>query len=90
MVPSGQSLASSLYCDKVVLNRGHRPAAFSLAPWDVIALAWNSGAGAYDLPATLVPVTPRASDPGNAGRLAGTGTEDLDPDFTDRYLRQLA
>ena len=84
---AGQSLATDLFCDKVILNRGHRPAAFSLALWDTIPLNWNAAAGAYDLPATSVAATPRSSDPGNAGRLAGTGTEDLDPDFTDRYFR---
>lgn len=87
VIPTGQSLASALHCDKVILNRGHRPAAFSLAAWDVVALAWNSGASAYDLPATLAGGTPRSSDPGNAGLLAGTGTEDLDPDFLLRYSR---
>jgi hypothetical protein len=90
VVAAGQTLASSLFCDKVILNRGHRPAAFSLAPWDVFALAWNSAAGAYDLPATLVASTPRSSDPGNAGRLCGTGTEDLDPAFTSRFFRATA
>lgn len=84
---AGQSLATDLFCDKVILNRGHRPAAFSLALWDVIPLSWNVAAGAYDLPATSIAATPRGTDPGNAGRLAGTGTEDLDPDFTDRYFR---
>jgi hypothetical protein len=87
---AGQSLASSLYCDKLILNRGHRPAAFSLAPWDVVPLAWNASAGAYDLPATAVAPTPRSSDPGTAGQLLGTGTEDSDPDFSDRYFRQVA
>jgi hypothetical protein len=87
VIPDGQSLASELRCDKLILNRGHRPAAFSLAPWDVVPLAWNSGAGAYDLPATLVAQSPRAADAGGAGSLAGTGTEDLDPDFADRYQR---
>lgn len=84
---AGQSLASALHCDKVILNRGQRPAAFSIAPWDVVALLWNSIAGAYDLPATVAGGTPRSTDPGNAGRLAGTGTEDLDPNFLDRYTR---
>jgi len=56
----------------------------------VVALAWNGIAGAYDLPATAVAATPRSSDPGNAGRLSGTGTEDLDPDFASRYVRQVA
>lgn len=87
---AGESLVSSLSCDKVIFNRGHRPAAFSLAPWDVVALSWNAAAGAYELPATLLAGTPRGSDPGNAGRLSGTGTEDLDPGFTGRYSRQLA
>jgi len=90
VVNAGGALAFGLFCDKVILNRGHRPAAFSLASWDVVALAWNAGAGAYDLPPTLVPAAPRATDPGNAGRLIGTGTEDLDPDFPDRYYRKLA
>ncbi|MCL4522643.1 MAG: hypothetical protein M1451_01880, partial [Acidobacteria bacterium] len=90
VVAVGQSLASSLFCDKVIVNRGHRPAAFSLAPWDVVALAWNASAGAYDLPATVVAPTPRSSNPGNAGLLAGTGTEDLDPNFTDRFYRATA
>ncbi len=90
VVAASQTLASSLYCDKVILNRGHRPAAFSLAPWDVLALAWNPSSGAYDLPATLVAATPRSSDPGNAGLLSGTGTEDLDPDFTNRFFRATA
>ena len=90
VVNAGQSLASSLFCDKMILNRGHRPAAFQLAPWDVVALTWNSTAAAYDLPATAVAPTPRSSDPGNAGLLSGTGTEDLDPDFADRYFRQVA
>jgi len=90
VIAAGQSLSSGLYCDKWILNRGHRPAAFSLAPWDVVALAWNGVAGAYDLPATAVAATPRNSDPGNAGRLSGTGTEDLDPDFASRYVRQVA
>lgn len=85
MVGAGQPLATDLFCDKVILNRGHRPAAFSIALWDVLALTWN--AGAYDLPATVAGGTPRTSDPGNAGRLSGTGTEDLDPDFTTRYTR---
>ncbi|MBI1750472.1 MAG: hypothetical protein HY234_03660 [Acidobacteria bacterium] len=86
----GQSLASSLFCDKVILNRGHRPAAFSLALWDVLALAWNAAAGAYDLPVTALAVTPRSSDPGSAGLLSGTGTEDLDPNFTSRFFRATA
>jgi hypothetical protein len=86
----GQAIASSLFCDKVILNRGHRPAAFSLAPWDVLALTWNTSAGAYDLPATVVASAPRSSDPGSAGLLSGTGTEDLDPDFTGRFLRATA
>jgi hypothetical protein len=90
VVASGQSLASSLFCDKVILNRGHRPAAFSLAPWDVLALAWNATAGAYDLPATILAPTPRSADPGNAGLLSGTGTEDLDPNFTGRFFRATA
>jgi hypothetical protein len=84
---AGQSLASELHCDKVILNRGERPAAFSLSPWDVVPLAWNSSAGAYDLPATIAGGAARPTDPGNAGRLAGTGTEDLDPEFTGRYTR---
>jgi len=87
VTPAGTSLASSLFCDKVILNRGQRPAAFSLAPWDVVALAWNSGAGAYDLPATVAGGAARSTDPGNAGLLAGTGTEDLDPGFAGRYTR---
>lgn len=87
MIPSGQSMASNLFCDKVVLNRGHRPAAFALAPWDVVALAWSSAAGGYELPATVVAPTQRTSDPGSAGLLVGTGTLDLDPNFTNRYLR---
>jgi hypothetical protein len=87
---AGQSLASSLFCDKVILNRGHRPAAFSLAPWDVLALSWNAAAGAYDLPASAVAPVARNSDPGGAGLLLGTGTEDLDPDFASRYFRQVA
>ncbi|HEV8385100.1 MAG TPA: hypothetical protein VGQ11_09540 [Candidatus Acidoferrales bacterium] len=90
VIPAGQALASPLFCDKVILNRGHRPAAFSLAPWDVLALAWNQAAATYDLPATLVAVTPRNSDPGNAGLLSGTGTEDLDPGFTGRFFRATA
>ncbi len=90
VIAAGQSLPSSLYCDKVILNRGHRPAAFSLAPWDVLALPWNASAGAYDLPATVLAATPRSSDPGNAGLLSGTGTEDLDPDFTSRFFRATA
>ncbi len=90
VVPAGQSLASNLFCDKVVLNRGHRPAAFNLALWDVLALAWNAGAGGYDLPATAVAGIQRSTDPGSAGLLAGTGTVDLDPNFTSRYLRQTA
>jgi hypothetical protein len=90
VVAAGQSLASSLFCDKVILNRGHRPAAFSLAPWDVLSLAWNASASAYDLPATVVAATPRNSDPGNAGLLSGTGTEDLDPTFTSRFFRKTA
>lgn len=90
VIAAGQSLASGLYCDKWILNRGHRPAAFSLAPWDVVALAWNGAAGAYDLPSTAVAATPRSSDPGDAGRLSGTGTEDLDADFATRYVRQVA
>ncbi len=90
VIASGQSLADDLYCDKMILNRGHRPAAFSLAPWDVLPLAWNSGAAAYDLPSTVAGGTPRSSDPGNAGLLSGTGTEDLDPDFTGRYYRLTA
>lgn len=90
VVSAGQSIASSLFCDKVILNRGHRPAAFSLAPWDVLALTWNAVAGAYDLPPTVLSATPRSSDPGNAGRLGGTGTEDLDPNFTGRFFRATA
>jgi hypothetical protein len=90
VVAAGQSIGSALFCDKVILNRGHRPAAFSLALWDVVALAWNSGAGAYDLPATALAVTPRGSDPGSAGLLSGTGTEDLDPDFPNRFIRVAA
>jgi len=90
VIAAGQALGAELYCDKVILNRGHRPAAFSLAPWDVVALAWNGSATAYDLPATVAGGTPRTSDPGNAGRLSGTGTEDLDPGFTGRYLRLTA
>jgi hypothetical protein len=81
------SLGSSLFCDKVILNRGQRPAAFSLAPWDVLPLAWNNGAGAYDLPATVAGGAARSTDPANAGLLAGTGTEDLDPGFASRYTR---
>ena len=87
IVPAGQSLASALHCDKFILNRGHRPAAFSLAPWDVVPLVWNSVAGTYDLPATIAGGTPRSADTGAAGSLAGTGTEDLDPDFLARYTR---
>jgi hypothetical protein len=90
VIASGQPIASSLFCDKVILNRGHRPAAFSLAPWDVIALAWNATAGAYDLPATVVAPSSRSTDPGNAGLLCGTGTEDLDPNFTSRFYRATA
>ncbi len=90
VVAAGQSIATSLFCDKVILNRGHRPAAFSVAPWDVLALAWNATAGAYDLPATVVAPSPRTSDPGNAGLLSGTGTEDLDPNFTSRFFRATA
>ncbi len=86
-IEAGQALASALRCDKLVLNRGHRPAAFSFAPWDILALPWNSSTQAYDLPATVVAATPRSSDSGGAGRLMGTGTEDLDPDFTERYHR---
>ncbi len=88
--PAGQSVASALTCDKVILNRGHRPAAFNQAVWDVIALAWNAAAAAYDLPATLLAATQRSNDPGSAGLLAGTGTADLDPNFTGRYFRQTA
>jgi hypothetical protein len=87
---AGQQLASSLFCDKVILNRGHRPAAFALAPWDVVALAWNASAGAYDLPATALAATPRSTNPGSAGLLAGTGTEDLDPNFAGRFFRLTA
>jgi hypothetical protein len=58
-----------------------------MAPWDLAPLEWNALLGAYDLPATAVATTPRSSDPGNAGQLVGTGTEDLDPDFTERYVR---
>lgn len=90
VIGAGQSIVSSLFCDKVILNRGHRPAAFSLAPWDVLALAWNATAGAYDLPATVVATTPRGTDPGGAGLLSGTGTDDLDPNFAGRYFRQTA
>lgn len=90
VIAGGQSLSADLYCDKVILNRGHRPAAFSLAPWDVIPLTWDAGASAYQLPATVAGGVPRDSDPGNAGQLCGTGTEDLDPNFTDRYHRQTA
>jgi hypothetical protein len=89
-VSAGQSLAAELFCDKLILNRGHRPTAFSLAHWDVVALAWNGALGAYDLPVTAVAAFPRSADPGQAGRLAGTGTEDLDPDFTDRYVRLIS
>lgn len=84
---AGQALATDLYCDKLILNRGHRPAAFTVAPWDVVPLEWNALLGAYELPATAVAALPRGSDPGNAGLLVGTGTEDLDPDFTGRYVR---
>ncbi len=87
VIGAGQSLATGLFCDKILLNRGHRPAAFSFAPWDILALPWNSGAQAYELPDTVVAATPRNTDPGGAGRLAGTGTEDLDPNFTERYHR---
>jgi hypothetical protein len=87
IVATGQSLATDLYCDKLILNRGHRPAAFTMAPWDLAPLEWNALLGAYDLPATAVAATPRSSDSGNAGQLVGTGTEDLDPDFTERYVR---
>lgn len=90
VVTAGQSLASELLCDKLILNRGHRPAAFSISPWDALGLAWNAGAAAYDLPATALAVTQRGSDAGNAGRLSGTGTEDLDPDFTTRFVRLTA
>jgi len=89
VAPAGQSLETDLYCDKVIFNRGHRPAAFSLAPWDLIPLSWNASAGSYELPATSVASTPRETDPGNAGRLVGTGTEDLDPGFTERYFRAI-
>jgi hypothetical protein len=87
VVAPGLSLATDLYCDKLILNRGHRPAAFTMAPWDLAPLEWNALLGAYELPATAVAASPRGSDPGNAGRLVGTGTEDLDPDFTERYIR---
>lgn len=90
VVSAGQALSSDLFCDKVILNRGHRPAAFSLATWDIVALVWNPSTGAYDLPATLVTATPRSADLGGAGLLVGTGTEDLDPGFTDRYFRVTA
>ncbi len=90
VVAAGQSIGSALFCDKVILNRGHRPAAPSMAPWDVLALAWNAAAGAYDLPVTALAATPRNSDPGDAGRLSGTGTEDLDPTFTSRFFRATA
>jgi hypothetical protein len=89
-IPAGQSLPEGLCCDKLIFNRGQRPAAFSLAAWDVVPLLWNSAAAAYDLPPTLVASSPRSTDPGGAGRLTGTGTEDLDPDFADRYFRQTA
>jgi hypothetical protein len=42
------------------------------------------------LPATALASTPRSTNPGNAGLLAGTGTEDLDPDFTQRFFRTTA
>jgi hypothetical protein len=87
VIPAGQSIASRLLCDKVILNRGHRPAAFALSPWDVLPLAWNSAEAAYELPATAVASTPRSSDAGSAGLLAGTGTEDLDPSFSGRFAR---
>jgi hypothetical protein len=90
VVAAGQSLSTTLSCDKVILNRGHRPAAFALAPWDVLPLAWNASAGAYDLPATALAATPRSTDPGGAGLLAGTGTEDLDPNFAGRFFRLTA
>jgi len=85
VISSGQAISSALLCDKVILNRGHRPAAHMLAPWDVIALAWNGSS--YDLPATAVAATQRSADSGNAGLLAGTGTEDLDPAFAARFSR---
>jgi hypothetical protein len=87
VLAAGQALATGLFCDKILLNRGHRPAAFGFAPWDVVALTWNSSSQAYELPATVVAAIPRSTDPGAAGKLAGTGTEDLDPDFTERYHR---
>lgn len=87
VIAAGQALATGLFCDKILLNRGHRPAAFGFAPWDIVALSWNSSSQAYDLPGTVVAAVPRATDPGAAGKLAGTGTEDLDPDFTERYHR---
>jgi hypothetical protein len=90
VVPAGQSLASDLFCDKLILNRGHRPAAFSLAPWDIAGLEWNASAGGYDLPPSVVAPSPRASNPGQAGILSGTGTEDLDPEFTSRFQRYFA
>ena len=90
VIGAGQSLTQDLFCDKVIVNRGQRPAAFSLAPWDVVALAWNSGAGGYDLPATAVAASPRTADVGGAGNLSGTGTDDLDPDFSERYFRLTA
>jgi hypothetical protein len=89
-ISAGQSITSAPLCDKVILNRGHRPAAFSLALWDVAALAWNTGAGSYDLPATAVAATQRSTDTGSAGLLAGTGTEDSDPAFSARFSRYLA
>jgi hypothetical protein len=87
VVSAGQSIASALVCDKVILNRGHRPAAYSLAPWDVQTLTWNGPAVAYDLPVTALASTPRSADSGSAGLLSGTGTEDLDPAFAGRFSR---
>jgi hypothetical protein len=90
LVNAGQSIASALVCDKVILSRGHRPAAYGPALWDAQALAWNAAAAAYDLPSTAVAATQRSADSGGAGLLAGTGTEDLDPDFASRFSRFVA
>jgi hypothetical protein len=87
VIASGQSLSSALLCDKVILNRGHRPAAHAMALWDLLPLNWNGAATAYDLPATALAATQRSTDAGNAGLLAGTGTEDLDPAFAGRFSR---
>lgn len=83
--PAGSSLASNLKADKAIFNRGHRQAAFSFSLWDVVAPTWNATGSGYNLPAGLLAEAPRTQDAGGAGDLMGTGTEEEDPGFPERY-----